>query len=226
MKHKRRLSEALGRKVAFRVAALDFLSARSPHLRQARLIARPEFESLLSFVNIDEVTRVYNRRYFNDELAREVQRARRYGGSLSLLIIDLDDFKRLNDSFGHQEGDTALRKIGRLLRENTRQSDSVCRFGGDEFGVLLPETGHEHAANLAERIRRAVPRLALERSEGGDVLARGLTVSVGGATYPDDCDEAEELVALADQMCLDAKRAGKDRVLMTAAAGDLPLAAD
>lgn len=225
MKHKRRMSEALQRKVSFRVAALDYLSSRNALLRQVRIIARPEFESILSFVNIDEVTSVYNRRYFNEVLTQEVHRARRYESPLSLLILDLDDFKRINDTFGHLEGDATLRKVGRLLRESTRQSDAVCRYGGDEFAVLLPETRHEDACNLAERMRKAVPRLAIERSSSDSVLRSGLTVSIGGATYPEDCDEAEELVAMADQMCLDAKRSGKDRVLMTGGGKDLPIAA-
>jgi len=241
MKHKGRLSEALARKVTFRVAALDYLSTRNVILRQVRLIAKPEFESFLSFVNVDEVTAVYNRRYFNETLAHEVRRARRYGNPLSLLVLDIDDFKRVNDTWGHVEGDASLRKIGRMLRENTRETDCVARYGGDEFAVLLPETNGEEAMALAERIRQASARIS--HGSGGDVaflsapgeraegltrgkesaalLPRKLTLSIGGATYPDDCDEGEELVALADQMCLDAKRAGKDRVYIARGHGGL-----
>lgn len=238
MKHKGRMSEALGRKVSFRVAALDYLSTRNVILRQVRLIAKPEFESFLSYVNVDEVTSVFNRRYFNEILAHEVRRASRYGNPLSLLILDIDNFKRVNDTWGHLEGDTSLRKIGRTLRDNTRQMDSVCRYGGDEFAVLLPETNGEDARALAERVRQAASRVShvpVTGAEDGsyfseaqstppelegvakpaDEAPRTLTVSIGGATYPDSCDEAEELIALADQMCLDAKRAGKDRVLMS-----------
>ncbi|MBI4602870.1 MAG: GGDEF domain-containing protein [Planctomycetes bacterium] len=235
MKHKHRMSEALGRRVSFRVAALDHLSARMSVLRNVRLIAKPEFESILSYVNVDEVTAVYNRRYFNETLVHEVRRARRYGNPLSLLIVDIDDFKLVNDAWGHLEGDAVLRRLGRLLRENTRQTDSVCRFGGDEFALLLPEASGAEAYALAERIRRAPSRSglvpgreekvrpgpSLVESSGEDAGAEGreasrvLTLSIGGATYPTDCDEAEELVALADQMCLDAKRLGKNRVQMT-----------
>lgn len=237
MKHKGSMSEALARKVSFRVAALDYLSSCNVILRQVRLIAKPEFESFLSYVNVDEVTGVFNRRYFNEVLAHEVRRASRYGNPLSLLILDIDNFKRVNDTWGHPEGDTSLRKIGRMLRDNTRQMDSVCRYGGDEFAVLLPETSGEDARALAERVRQAassvshvpagseedvhdfseVQSIPLEMGRGArseDVAPHTLTVSIGGATYPDSCDEAEELIALADQTCLDAKRAGKDRVLM------------
>ncbi len=270
MKHKGRMSEALGRKVAFRVAALDYLTSRNVVLRQVRLIAKPEFESFMSYVNVDEVTSVYNRRYFNEVLAHEVRRASRYGSQLSLLILDLDDFKRVNDTCGHVEGDSMLRRVGRMLRDNTRQTDSVCRYGGDEFAVLLPETSNAEAFVLAERIRKSPLRVGRGASDDpkvrfaptvlssmgstpagdrdlgaagggvsggvsrgeGDTLLEGprdgswlLTSSIGGATYPTDCDEAEELVALADQMCLDAKRLGKNQVRMSGGRG-LSLAAE
>jgi diguanylate cyclase (GGDEF)-like protein len=241
MKHKRRMSEALHRSVSFRVAALDFLTAKSAILRNVRLIGKPELEGILSFVNRDEVTAVHNRRYFNEVLGQEVHRARRYGKSLSLLILDLDNFKKLNDTRGHPEGDAVLRRVGRLLRDNTRQTDIVCRYGGDEFAVLLPETNGSDAYTLAERIRRAPERPAVPGPRGP--LAEGvkgphlrsareeeggppITFSIGVATYPTDCEEAEELVAVADQMCLDAKRQGKDRVCMAGGEKGLPLAAE
>lgn len=220
MKHKTRMIEGLGRRVSFRVAALDYLSARTGILKQTRLIAKPEFESFLSFVNIDEVTGSYNRRYFNETLGHEVRRARRYSSEVSLLLLDIDDFKRVNDGHGHLEGDAALRRVGRLLRDSTRQTDCVSRFGGDEFAILLPETTQAEARSLAERIRRSSVRVGVEGSSvgsspGGEGIL--LTYSIGGATYPADCDEAEELVAIADQMCLDAKRQGKNQVRMRGA---------
>lgn len=209
MEHKRRMQDALGRDVAFRVAALDYLTTEAGVLCGAHLIARPEFESILSHVNVDEVSGVYSRRYLNTQLTRELSRARRYGNSLSMLLIDLDGFKGVNDQLGHLEGDTLLRKVGRLLRDTTRQADSVCRFGGDEFAVLLPETTAPEAYRTAERVSKAVATLTVP-SENGE--AGPLTLSIGGATFPVDCEEAEELLALADQMCLDAKRAGKNCV--------------
>ena len=240
MKHKSRMAEALGRKVSFRVAALDYLSSKNVILRHVRLISKPEFESILSYVNVDEVTGVHSRRYFNEVLAQEVHRARRYGSYLSLLILDIDDFKHFNDTYGHPEGDAILRKVGRLLKENTRQPDAVCRYGGDEFAILLPETSGAKAGALAERIRRAPRRLKLgpepkERPWPSVVgEAKGeppeeatiLTFSIGGATFPANCDDGEELVALADQLCLDAKRKGKDRILMSGGDRGLPLAAE
>ena len=209
MKHKRRMSGALGRNVAFRVAALDYLSTRNQKLRGVRLIGKPEFDHILSYVNIDEIASVYNRRYFNEVLGHEVHRARRYGGPLSLLLLDIDNFKRVNDNLGHLEGDAVLRALGRLLCQQTRYNDTVCRFGGDEFAVVLPQTQGEHAYQLAERIRGTVKEVL------GGRKPYPVTVSIGGASYPEGCDEADELVARADQMCLDAKRGGKDQVRMT-----------
>ena len=206
--HKKELEKTLEREVGFRVAALDYLFSVEKILQGARLVARAEFESILTFVNIDEVTGVHSRRYFNERLGEEVGRARRYSHPLSMLIIDLDNFKQVNDRCGHVEGDSVLRKVGRMLMDTTRQADVVCRFGGDEFAVLLPETGSEDAGRTAERIRLAAADIATPgEDEPGNV-----TLSIGCAAFPESCDEAEEMLALADQMCLDVKRAGKNGV--------------
>ena len=212
--HKRELAQALGREVGFRVAALDYLFSVEKILQGVRLVARPEFESILSFVNVDEVTGVYSRRYFNERLAEELARARRYSHPLSILIIDLDNFKQVNDLCGHMEGDSVLRQVGRMLMDTTRQADVVCRFGGDEFAILLPETGADDTERTGERIRLAVAEVEIP----GDNELGNPTLSIGGATYPESCEEAEEMLALADQMCLDAKRAGKNCVRIAAKA--------
>ena len=220
MAHKKTMQDALRRPVTFRVAALEYLETQTDYLRGVRLIARPEFESILSFVHIDEVSGIYGRRYFNDRLAEEVARARRYASALSLLLLDLDGFKQVNDSCGHVAGDRVLRQIGRLLKDTTRQTDVVCRFGGDEFALLLPETAIDAASVTAERIRQAVMSIPVPTVDGLEAVERGgngaapirLTLSIGGACFPSSCEEAEELVALADQMCLAAKRAGKNCV--------------
>ena len=206
--HKKEWEQTLEREVGFRVAALDYLFSVEKILQGARLVARAEFESILTFVNIDEVTGVHSRRYFNERLGEELGRARRYSHPLSMLIIDLDNFKQVNDRCGHVEGDSVLRKVGRMLMDTTRQADVVCRFGGDEFAVLLPETGSEDAGRTAERIRLAVADISVPgEDEPGNV-----TLSIGCAAFPESCDEAEEMLALADQMCLDVKRAGKNGV--------------
>lgn len=206
--HKKELAQLLGREVGFRVAALDYLFSVEKILQGVRLVARPEFESILSFVNVDEVTGVYSRRYFNERLGEELGRARRYSHPLSVLIIDLDNFKQVNDLCGHMEGDSVLRQVGRMLMDTTRQADVVCRFGGDEFAVLLPETGAADTEKTGERIRLAVAEVSIPGENDLD----NPTLSIGGATFPESCEEAEEMLALADQMCLEAKRAGKNCV--------------
>ena len=175
------MSQRLGRAVRFRVAALDYFTGKNPVLRGARLIAKEDLDRLLRHINLDEVTSVYTRRYFNERLHLEVNRARRYGSHLSLLVIDLDDFKRVNDQLGHLRGDSLLRRVARLLRESTRQSDVVCRYGGNEFAILLPETSASEAYTLAERIRSASALAALAELDG-DASARdrpAIRVGVG-----------------------------------------------
>jgi diguanylate cyclase (GGDEF)-like protein len=226
-RHKRKMAERLGRPVKFRVAALDYLSGRNAQIRGARLIAREEMRALLGNIDTDEVTSLFTRRYFNERVGAELSRARRYGSTLSLLVLDLDDFKRVNDELGHLAGDSLLRRIGRMVRASTRDSDIACRFGGDEFAVILPETTNSEAYSLAERIRTAAASEARAELEGA-ATASGrplrIGVSIGGATFPADCEEADELVAQADRLCLEAKRAGKDRVRMSGE-GKLPGAA-
>ncbi len=147
----------------------------------------------------DPLTTAYNRRHFNDKLAEEFERAKRYGRALSLVILDVDYFKEYNDTRGHQEGDLHLKRTAELLRAMTRKQDIATRFGGDEFALLLPETSKEAARGLAERIRARA-------------AAAGPTLSLGVATYPDDAADSETLITKADGALYKAKGAGRDRV--------------
>ena len=149
----------------------------------------------------------------------EVTRARRYGLVLSLLMIDLDDFKRVNDRFGHPAGDQVLRAVSDVLRGQLRQNlDIPARYGGEEFAVILPHTGTlESAADLAdgaratgERIRRAIAEMKLPLSQDGPPMH--ITASVGLAMLPAHAADADDLVSKADQALYQAKRTGRDRV--------------
>ena len=158
----------------------------------------------------DELTGLYNYRYLQQRLEDEIERARRYGRSLSLLMLDADDFKKFNDTHGHIAGDRALAEIGGALRLAVREIDVSCRYGGEEFAVLLPETDAEGAFVVAEKVRESVAFHSFADSEG----ERGvhLTVSIGLATYPALAANREELLRQADDALYQAKTTGRDRV--------------
>ncbi|MDO8962865.1 MAG: GGDEF domain-containing protein [Coriobacteriia bacterium] len=158
----------------------------------------------------DELTGLYNYRYLQQRLDDEFERSHRYGRSLSLLMLDADDFKRFNDTYGHIAGDVALAEIGEVMCRVVREIDVVCRYGGEEFAVLLPETDAEGAFVAAEKIREAVAMHEFA-DETGDRGIR-LTVSVGLATYPSTATDREELLRQADDALYTAKSTGRDRV--------------
>lgn len=156
----------------------------------------------------DGLTGLLNHRTFHDRLAEEVARSQRYRNPVSLLMIDIDYFKHVNDGHGHVAGDSVLREITAVLRSQARGTDSIYRYGGEEFAVLLPQTAPADAVAVAERMREAVAA-HLFLAAGGRVP---LTVSVGIAAYPDHARDAGELVAAADRHLYEAKRAGRNRV--------------
>ncbi len=163
---------------------------------------------------IDSLTGFFLRDYFFRRLEEEQRRARRYGGNFALLMLDLDSFKSINDSHGHLAGDRYLRSAAAAIRAQLRSADMPCRYGGDEFSLLLPETDLEGARTIAERIREAVGRLEIE-AEGA--LLRS-TVSIGLAAFPEhSIDEGKDLLRRADEALYRAKRAGRDRVVPYAA---------
>jgi diguanylate cyclase (GGDEF)-like protein len=157
---------------------------------------------------VDDVTELYNARYLLSALDREVSRAQRYGLELSVLFLDLDFFKRVNDRHGHIVGSRVLRELGRLLLGCVRSIDSVGRYGGDEFTVLLVDTGASGALNVAERIRRTV---ADAQFGGRDGLQVRVTVSIGTATYPGNGTTWQQLLDQADKAMYLAKSRGRNR---------------
>jgi diguanylate cyclase (GGDEF)-like protein len=161
----------------------------------------------------DDLTGLFNRRHFFDNLEKEVQRARRYRRVFSLILLDLDDFKGYNDTYGHLKGDEALKEIGRLLLASTRRADIVARFGGEEFVVLLPEINAQGALVVAEKIRTAVEQypFAGRTSQPGGKM----TVTLGLATYPTDSEDGLELVDLADRALYLGKQQGGNRACST-----------
>jgi diguanylate cyclase (GGDEF)-like protein len=159
----------------------------------------------------DELTGLFNRRRFQEAMATEVERSKRFGQPVGLVLLDLDDFKTVNDTYGHQQGDLVLREVARVLRETSREIDEPARYGGEELAVVLPGTDLEGAFNLAERVRLGIEELTLPVLDGDGALR--VTASFGVATLPGSADDMRGLVAAADEALYRAKRAGKNRTV-------------
>ncbi|HKK02253.1 MAG TPA: diguanylate cyclase [Desulfuromonadales bacterium] len=163
-------------------------------------------ELLLNLSNIDPLTQLFNRRYFLETLEKELMRSSRANTSFSLLMLDIDHFKQINDTYGHQAGDRALEEVAKLLRQHLRQYDIAARFGGDEFALVLPHTKLPQALDVAERLRAAVETLSFP-----DGLR--MTASLGAACFPEtNITAIDELIREADVALYNAKRAGRNRV--------------
>jgi diguanylate cyclase (GGDEF)-like protein len=215
------LSGILG-KVA---AAGVYAAALTLYLRRARagsdarpglgdlfgvLTYRQRYEALRERAVRDALTGAYNRGFFDEVLLSQTAAARRTGAPLTVMMVDVDHFKRVNDAYGHGEGDRALRVIALALAASVRASDIVCRYGGEEFGIILPATAPGAAAQLAERIREEVPAACAREGVAGGVR---VTVTIGLAAYPGDGKEGEAIVRAADRRLYRGKEAGRDRVM-------------
>jgi len=166
-------------------------------------------ETLLRQSIRDPLTGLHNRRYLEEAFEREMHRASRRKRPLAVLMVDIDHFKNFNDEFGHAAGDSVLREVGTVLRAGTRKEDVACRYGGEEFALILTDSTREGALIRAEQIRDNIHRLAVH--DGEQVLGP-LTVSIGVATYPENGSTPSELLACADEALYDAKERGRDRV--------------
>ena len=155
----------------------------------------------------DELTEVGNRRNFDVRIREEINRSTRFGHAFSLLLLDIDQFKKFNDEFGHPQGDAVLRALGALMRSMSREGDVPCRIGGEEFAFILPETAKADATAFAERMRRGVETTIMAPDR-----TRPLTISIGLAAFPDDGKSPEDLLRGADEALYDSKRSGRNRV--------------
>jgi len=181
---------------------------------------RERYEQLQQQSMRDPLTGLFHRGVFESVIGAQVARASRSGQSVSLLMIDADRFKQVNDLFGHREGDEVLRAVAGALQAAVRAADFPCRFGGEEFALLLPDTEPQDALLLAERIRAAVTQECRARTLAGSV--QPVTVSIGVASAPGEAATAESLIELADRRLYEAKRSGRDRTTSTGAFAPLP----
>lgn len=158
----------------------------------------------------DELTQIYNHRYFRNTLSNETYRAKRYKHPVSLIMMDIDNFKSYNDDFGHIHGNYVLSIIAGIIKKNVRSIDTAARFGGEEFCIILPDTSKESAYAMAERIRSEVDKVCIP--EWNSTILRKVTISLGVASFPDDTEEQGLLVKKADEAMYAAKKAGKNKV--------------
>ena len=160
----------------------------------------------------DELTGLFNHRRFQEVMTQEVERARRYGQEMGLIMLDIDNFKRVNDTYGHMQGDMVLREVARVLRQSSREIDEPARYGGEEMAVALPQTDLEGAYRFAERVRHRIEALDLPLLEGDGTLK--VTASFGAASLVNASGDGKDaLVAAADAALYRAKRSGKNRTV-------------
>jgi diguanylate cyclase (GGDEF)-like protein len=166
-------------------------------------------EEIYRLTTVDGLTQVYNKRYFLENLERELSRCQRYGRDLSLLIFDIDHFKNINDTFGHLAGDHVLKHLAELVKANIRREDFLARYGGEEFAIILPEIDHARAMVMGDKVRKLVEaeEFVFEDTQ------MPTTVSIGVATVDDSIAEAAELIKLADTNLYEAKRSGRNKVV-------------
>jgi len=173
---------------------------------------RQQYEIARNIAIRDELTGLYNRRHFNETFPREVERAKRYNQPLSLAFIDIDHFKRINDTYGHSAGDTILVEVAQVLMNNSRDIDIIFRYGGEEFVILLPSTSKSGAVTAMNKLRERVSQIDIS-GFGSEI--KTVTVSVGLAICPDETSSGSELVTLADKRLFAAKGAGRNQVVAT-----------
>lgn len=175
------------------------------------------YEMIMHQSHTDPVTHVWNHGFFQNQLGKEIETARKENRSLSLLMLDIDDFKKLNDTHGHQYGDIILKELAGCLKEFSRENDYICRYGGEEFGIILPHTDKQRAYAIAERLRGEIeghhfsPIPREQSSPLPDIPPKKITVSLGLATFPDDTQTKEELITKADKAMYIAKFGGKNQ---------------
>lgn len=159
----------------------------------------------------DGLTSLYNRRFFNEELEREIARSYRHFLRMSLILLDVDHFKTYNDTNGHQAGDLVLKKVAAILRNETRVCDMECRYGGEEFALILPETNKAQALTIAEKLRRQIEETEFPQQEKQPL--GNLTASLGVSTFPDDAVNSKDLIDTADAGLYKAKEQGRNCVI-------------
>jgi diguanylate cyclase (GGDEF)-like protein len=208
LSHRDKLSKILGRDPSLRTVICDYFCSIDKSLKNPIVIEIHIFEETANSSKFDSLTGLYSRGFFEIALEREIARAKRYKTELSVLFFDLDDFKNINDTYGHLVGDSVLKQVSRIIIEETRSEDTAARYGGEEIIVIMPETGKTQSLVSGERIRRKVKTLKPDHGES----PLHVTLSGGLATYPIDARGSSDLIRCADEALYSAKQAGKDNI--------------
>lgn len=208
--HWQEMCNSLGREVSLRTAICDYFCSIHISLRNPKVVEIHIFEKAVNDSRYDRLTNLFNRSTFEELFAKEIAKAKRYGKDLSFLFFDLDNFKSINDTYGHPVGDEVLQQVAQLILKERRIEDIAARFGGEEIVVILPETVRVDALVLAERIREKVE--ALKFSCEGEELH--VTISGGIASFPLNATDAKGLIKCADNALYQAKGAGKNRICL------------
>lgn len=198
--HMEDLSMRLGRNIGFRVAMLDFFINVNKKLDNPKIIELKLYEEAVSMAVTDKLTGVYNRNFFEKYIDSEFSRAQRYEKALTFILIDIDDFKQVNDQFGHDRGDKVLAGFGSILKDCCRTEDIICRYGGEEFLIVCPETDIAGAEITATRVRNRLKESSL-----------GCTFSSGIAGYSKEAEDLTTLFKRCDMALYKAKANGKNR---------------
>lgn len=173
------------------------------------LIKSRDFEQQYKLATTDGLTELYNHRYFQEQIRMQVEQSKRYNNNFSLIIIDIDFFKKFNDTFGHQSGDAVLRQVAQTLKKNVRATDIVCRYGGEEMSIILPNTGKDEAFSTAQKI---CERVASKKFKLAGDKETNVTISLGVSTFPYDGDNAPAIIEAADKRLYNAKNNGRNQV--------------
>ena len=202
--HKNHLKSVLNREVGVLVAALDYLYNIEDSIEQPAIVDKEQFEAINTLVTTDGLTGLLIRRVFDVLLNIELEKAHREKVPLCLLMLDIDDFKKINDTYGHQEGDKVLKTIGQIILKNVRKYDIATRYGGEEISIIMPKIQNKTAYQIANRIRNNINK------EFTKII---VTVSIGISTLRDN-DNPSSIVERADSLLYSAKENGKNQVLM------------
>lgn len=207
-KHRKELSNTLSRTVDFTTAVCDYLQRSTHFLKHPRLIDATTFETIVKETIHDQLTGLFNRSYFDEAYGQQVSLAKRYENDLSILFLDLDNFKEVNDTYGHLAGDEVLRSVAALIVKEKRESDIAARYGGEEFVLILTQTDNLSGFTFAERLRKKIEKL--EITYRNEVIS--ITTSGGIASYPNNTESPGKILQMADSAAYLAKGAGKNKI--------------